>query len=103
MIIYYTNTILNAVIVLGTNIVMITLASLSIAQAGSETTGTITCQSQQGTTMGGIHHFGGNCVGEHSGVSVATDLFSSDSQACEVHGIQGPNNNIYFKEGCLNK
>ena len=97
------NTILIAVIVLMTNIVMITLASLNIAQAGSETTGTITCQSQQGTTIGGIHHFGGNCVGENGGVSVAAGLFSSDSQACEVHGIQGPNNNIYFKEGCLNK
>jgi hypothetical protein len=97
------NTILIAVIVLMTNIVMITVASLNIAQAGSETTGTITCQSQQGTTMGGIHHFGGNCVGEHGGVSMAAGLFSSDSPACEVHGIQGPNNNIYFKEGCLNK
>ena len=97
------NTILIAVIVLMTNIVMITLASLNIAQAGSETTGTITCQSQQGTTMGGIHHFGGNCVGEHSGVSVAGGLFSSDSQACEVHGIQGPNNNVHFKAGCLTR
>ena len=97
------NTILIAVIVLMTNIVMITLASLNIAQAGSETTGTITCQSQQGTTIGGIHHFGGNCVGENGGVSVAVGGFSSDSQACEVHGIQGPNNNIYFKEGCLTK
>jgi hypothetical protein len=97
------NTILIAVIVLMTNIVMITLASLNIAQAGSETTGTITCQSQQGTTMGGIHHFGGNCIEQHGGVSMAAGLFSSDSQACEVHGIQGPNNNIYFKEGCLTK
>jgi hypothetical protein len=97
------NTILIAVIVLMTNIAMITLVSLNIAQAGSGTTGTITCQSQQGTTMGGIHHFGGNCVEQHSGVSMAAGLFSSDSQACEVQGIQGPNNNIYFKRGCLTK
>ena len=97
------NTILIAVIVLITNIVMITPASLNMAQAGSKTTGTITCQSQQGTTMGGIHHFGGNCVSEKSGVSMVGGGFSSDSQACEVHGIQGPNNNVHFKGGCLTK
>ena len=53
--------------------------------------------------MGGIHHFGGNCVSEKSGVSMVGGGFSSDSQACEVHGIQGPNNNVHFKGGCLTK
>ena len=53
--------------------------------------------------MGGIHHFGGNCVSEKSGVSMVGGGFSSDTQACEVHGIQGPNNNVDFKAGCLTK
>ena len=74
------NTILIAVIVLITNIVMITAASLNMAQAGSKSTGTITCQSQQGTTMGGIHHFGGNCVSGKTGASMVGGGFSSDSQ-----------------------
>ena len=82
---------------------MITSASLNMAQAASKSTGTITCQSQYGTTMGGIHHFGGNCVSGKSGASMVGGGFSSDSQACEVHGIQGPNNNIYVKSVCRTK
>ncbi|MBA3749469.1 MAG: hypothetical protein H0X03_00955 [Nitrosopumilus sp.] len=75
---------------------------MSSTYATLQNTDTITCQSQQGTTMGGNFHFGGNCQGENGG-AVYGGGFNTDSKACEGHAVQGPYDNTHFRGGCINK
>ncbi len=68
--------------------------------ATSSNSDVITCQSHQGTTMGGIFHMAGNCQGEN-GVAVYGGGFNTGSTACEGHAVKGPSNNMHFRGGCL--
>ena len=73
-----------------------------MAYASNENTDTIKCQSEEGTTMGGVFHFAGNCNGENGG-SVTGGAINADSKACKGHVTQGPYDNTHFRGGCINK
>jgi len=76
---------------------IITLPTAADVKADS-----ITCTSEQGTTIGGSLHYHGNCQSE-DGTTVAAGGVSTDSRACGVYGIQGPNDNSAYKGGCVSK
>lgn len=73
---------------------------LNESLAGTSILGTASCQSQRGTSLGGLRNFGGNCNNGNGFSNVATDDLESNSKACEIHGIQSPNNNVFLKVGC---
>ena len=73
---------------------------LNESLAGTSILGTTTCQSQKGTSVGGVRNFGGNCNNGNGFSNVTADDLESNSKACEIHGIQGPNNNVFLKVGC---
>ena len=94
-----------AVIFLFTALVSLMMSLLlNESLARTSILGTNTCQSQRGTSAGAVQNLGGNCNSNGNGFSnVAVDDLESNSKACEIHGIQSPNNDVFLKVGCNTK
>ncbi len=78
------------------------IGPISQIYASVDNQDSITCQSHEGTTMGGMLHRTGSCLGENDNGFHAGG-FNSDNRACEGHAVQGPNDNTHYRGGCINK